>query len=179
MELFPGRLVFMASRRMRLREMNAMMTTGNGRKVRVAMLALCMGAVGVAPMLAQQDTPPAGQEQGPPPGGPRGGGPERQMEMMTKELNLTPDQVTSIKAVEADARKQQMALREDTTTPQDQKREKMMALRTASQAKVRALLTEEQKPKFDAMEARMRERMQNRGGQDGGPGGPPPPPPGV
>ncbi len=175
----------MASRRMRLRGMNAMMTTGKGMKVRVAMLALCMGALGVAPMLAQQDVPPAGQEQGPPPGGrggpggPRGGGPERQMEMMTKELSLTPNQVTSIKAVEADARKQQMALREDTTTPQDQKREKMMALRTASQAKVRALLTDDQKTKYDAMQARMRERMQNRGGQDGGPGGPPPPPPGV
>ncbi len=149
----------MGGGRMRRRERDAMMTTGNGTRVRIAMLALCLGALGVAPVWAQQDAAPAGQEQG------------RQLEMMTKELNLSPDQVTSIKAIEADTRKQGMALREDTTTPREQKREKMMALRMASQAKVRALLTEEQKPRFDGMQARMRERMQNRGGQDGGPGG--------
>lgn len=154
-----------------------MMTTGNGTRVRIAMLALCLGALGVAPVWAQQDAAPAGQEQGPPSRGGRGGMQGRQLEMMTKELNLSPDQVTSIKAIEADTRKQGMALREDTTTPREQKREKMMALRMASQAKVRALLTEEQKTKYDGMQARMRERMQNRGGQDGGPGGPASAPP--
>ena len=74
-----------------------------------------------------------------------------------------------------------MAMRDDTSIPQDQKREKMMAMRQATQAKIRAVLNEDQKVKFDAMEARMRERMANRGGQGGGqgggPDGPPPAPP--
>ncbi len=152
-----------------------MRVIGNGKGMRIAALALCTVMMGAVPMLAQ-DTPPAPPtaQDGPPrgPGGRMGG--ERMVEMMTKELSLTPDQVTSVKAIEADSRQQMMAVREDTSTPQEQKRDKMMAIRVASQAKIRALLTDEQKVKFDKMEARMRER--NRGG-GGGPDGPPPPPP--
>ena len=48
-----------------------------------------------------------------------------------------------MKAVETDSRKQAMALREDTSTPQDQKREKMMAIRVAGDTKVRALLNDD------------------------------------
>ncbi|WP_128914718.1 hypothetical protein [Granulicella sibirica] len=147
--------------------------TRNG--LRIATLALCTLAIGALPTFAQ-DTP-SSQDSGPPHGGPGGRGhmDERRMEMMTKELSLTPDQVTSIKGIEADSRKQSMALREDTSVAQDQKREKMMAIREASQAKVRALLNDDQKTKFDAMEARMRERMRNGRGP-GGPGGDGPPP---
>ena len=149
--------------------------------LRIATLALCTAVAGVVPMLAQDTTAPSQQQQdGPPRGGPGGGrgmGGERQLEMMTKQLNLTPDQVTQIKAIEESSRKESMALREDTSTPQDQKRDKMMAMRTASQAKVRAVLTDEQKTKYDAMQARMRERMQDRGPRGDGPDGPPPPPP--
>ena len=148
--------------------------------LRIATLALCTAVAGAVPMLAQDTSAPPMQQDGPPRGGPggRGGmmGGERQMEMMTKQLNLTPEQVTSIKAIEDDSRKQSMALREDTSTPQEQKRDKMMAIRTASMAKVKALLTDEQKTKYDAMMARMRERGPGGRGP-GGPDGPPPPPP--
>jgi protein CpxP len=150
----------------------------NHRGLRIAALALSTLTVCAAPMLAQDQAPPPQQDGGGPRGGGRGMGGERQLEMMTKELNLTPDQVTSIKAINDDSRKQMMALRDDTTTPDDQKRDKMMAIRTASQAKIRALLTDDQKPKYDAMQARMRDRMRNGGGPGGpggGPGGPPPP----
>ena len=136
--------------------------------LRIATLALCTAVAGAVPMMAQ-DTAPAQDAPMRGPGGPggRGMGGERQMEMMTRQLNLTPDQVTSIKAIEADSRTQSMALREDTSTPQDQKRDKMMAIRTASEAKVKALLTDDQKTKYDAMMAKMRER--GPGGR--GPGG--------
>ncbi len=144
--------------------------------LRIATLALCTAVVGVVPMRAQ-DTPAPMQQDGPPRGGPGGrGGPmggERQLEMMTKQLSLTPEQVTSIKAINEESRKQSMALREDTSTPQEQKRDKMMAIRTASEAKIKAVLTDEQKTKYEAMQAKMRERGQGRGGPDG----PPPPPP--
>jgi protein CpxP len=106
--------------------------------------------------------------------GGRGGGQgrmqERQLEMMTKELNLTPDQVTQVKAINADSEKQMLALRDDTATAPADKREKMMAIRQGSMAKVKALLTDEQKTKLDAMMAKMRERREE--------GGPPPPPQG-
>ena len=97
-----------------------------------------------------------------------------QVEFLTKKLNLTPDQVTQVKAIEDDSRKQMMTLREDTSIAGADKRAKMMDIHKAAQDKVRALLTDDQKTKYDALQAEMRERMENRGG---GPGGPPPPPP--
>ncbi|SFS18835.1 hypothetical protein SAMN05421771_3576 [Granulicella pectinivorans] len=142
--------------------------------VRVAALALCTLSIGAVSLRAQDTPPPPPSgEQGPPPGGPGGRmNPERQLEMMTRALNLAPDQVAQIKTIQADNRKEMMALREDTATPQDQKRDKMMAMRAASEAKIRAVLNDDQKPKYDAMLARQRERgMGGRGGD-----GPPPPP---
>ena len=143
--------------------------------MRVALLALCTAAMGATAMMAQ-DTPPAG----PPPGQGRGpgggmGNPERQLEMMTKQLNLTPDQVTQIKAIQEDGRKQAMAMRDDTAGPD--RRAKMMAMRDAEQAKVKAVLTEDQKPKYETMLARQRERQANGGGYGGGNGNGAPPPP--
>ena len=101
--------------------------------LRIAMLALCAAVAGAAPIMAQDTQAPVQQQDGPPRGGPggpggRGMGGERQLEMMTKQLNLTPDQVTQIKAIEDDSRKQAMAMREDTSTPREQKRDKMMAI---------------------------------------------------
>lgn len=146
--------------------------------MRVALLALCTAAVGGTALMAQ-DAPPAGPPPGQGPGGGRMGGPEQQermLEMMTKQLNLSPDQVTQIKAIQADGRAKQQALRDDTTTAGPDRRAKMMAIRDEEQGKIKAVLTDDQKPKFDAMQARMRERRENGGGP-GGNGGPPPPPP--
>ena len=82
--------------------------------------------------------------------------------MLTRELNLTPDQQTQVKAINDDSRSQMMALRNDTSTPQADKRAKMMDIRKSSDEKIRALLTDEQKTKFDAMQAKMQERMKQR-----------------
>jgi Spy/CpxP family protein refolding chaperone len=100
-----------------------------------------------------------------------------QVEFLTKQLNLTPDQVTQVKAIDDDASKQMKALREDTSIAQDDKRTKMMDIRKSSQDKIRGLLTAEQQTKFDALQAQMRERRGNRGGGDGPPPPQPPPPP--
>jgi protein CpxP len=147
--------------------------------MRAAVLALCTATLSAAPMLVAQDTtaPPPPQQQdnmGPPPGahgGRRGG---NQVEMLTKRLNLTPDQVTQVKAIDADTRSQMKALREDTTTAKADKRSKMMEIRQASQDKIRNVLTDEQKTKFDAMQANMKARRHDR---NGAPGAAPPPPP--
>ncbi|WP_213806225.1 hypothetical protein [Granulicella sp. dw_53] len=146
--------------------------------MRLALLALCT-ATSVAPMMAQDTSaqPPSPQQDGS--GRQMGrGGPgrmqERQLEMMTKQLNLTPDQVTQIKAIDADTEKQMMALRDDTSTAQADKRDKMMAIRKDAQAKIRTTLTDDQKTKWDAMLAKRQERREERGG--GGGDAPPPPP---
>ncbi len=140
--------------------------------LRVALLALCTSALAM-PVLAQDTPPPPPQGQGGP-GGPGRGGPERQLDMMTKQLNLTPDQVTQIKTIQADGRSKMMALREDTSMSQDDKRSKMMSMRQDEQSKVRGVLTDDQKTKYDAM---LKQMQEHRGGGYGGNGGPPPPPP--
>jgi periplasmic protein CpxP/Spy len=147
------------------------MTTFRKAGMRAAMVALCSCTLCAAPMMAQDQAPAS--PQGPPRegGGPRGG--RSQVEMLTKRLNLTTDQQAQVKAIDEDTGKQMMALRNDTSLSQDERRSKMMEIRKGSQDKIRAILTDEQKTKYDAMQAEMRERMKERQQQ----GGAPPPPP--
>jgi periplasmic protein CpxP/Spy len=142
---------------------------------RVAILALGMAALGTLSAMAQDPPAPAPQDQTGPPRGGRGGprGEERQVEFLTKKLSLTPDQVTQVKAIDDDSRKQMMALRDDTSTAGPDKRAKMMEIRKTSSGKIRALLTDDQKTKYDALMEEMKEHRE----RGGGPGGPPPPPP--
>jgi len=145
--------------------------------IRTAALALCTFAMGAIPAMAQDNTappPPSDQQQG------QGGHRDpaqmeaRHLEMMTKQLSLTPDQVTQVKTIDDAQQSQMTALRQDTSTPQQDKRSKMMAIRQDTQAKIRAILTDEQKPKYDAMLAREKERMEHRGGGESGPPSAPP-----
>ncbi len=138
--------------------------------LQAAILALCAAALSALPAMAQEPggLPPAGSRHGGP-GGRRG----NQVDFLTRQLNLTPDQATQVKAIDEDAWKQMKALREDTSTAGADRRTKMMEIRKASQSNIRALLTDDQKTKFDALRTQMRERRENRGN---GWGGPPPPP---
>ena len=138
--------------------------------LRLTILAIGATALSALPAMAQEPSaPPPGQGQwGPRHGGMRG----NQVEFLTKKLNLTPDQVTQVKAIDADSWSQMKALREDTSIAGSDKRTKMMDIHTASQSKIRALLTPDQQTKFDALQAEMRE---HRGNHGGGQGGPPPP----
>jgi protein CpxP len=122
------------------------------------------------PTAQQSDAPPSHHER-----------PNReqmeahQLEHMQKHLNLTADQTTQVKAIFADTDTQMSALRQDTSTPRDQKWAQMKSIHEASQSKIRAVLTDDQKPKFDAMVAHQHERMENHHGGSGGPTPPPPP----
>lgn len=149
--------------------------------LRVATFAVCTTMLTAMPLLAQDNLAPAPPQadqssqpdQAAPPMrgyGHRGG---HQLEMLTKRLNLSPDQVTQIKAINEDTRTQAMAVRGDQSLSQADRRSKMMDIRKTSQDKVRAVLNDDQKAKYDAMLAERKERMkERRDGQN-----PPPPPP--
>ena len=79
---------------------------------------------------------------------------------MTKRLNLSPDQVTQVKAIQADNETQTQAIHSDTSLQGPDRRTKMMDLHKAESGKIRALLNDDQKAKFDAMEARHHEHAQ-------------------
>ena len=129
------------------------MTIFRSSMLRVAVLAIGATALNVLPAMAQDSSAPPPPPQGQ--AGPEHGGPGRgnQVEFLTKKLNLTPDQVTQVKAIDADTMNQMKALREDTSVAGPDKRAKMMDIHKASQDKIRALLTDDQKTKFDALQA--------------------------
>jgi len=148
--------------------------------VRMAALALCTATLSAAPALVAQETstPPAtSQQQGNMPMGHRHARGDRQLQRMTKELNLTPDQVSQIKAIDDDAMSQMKTARQDTTMSQADKRSKMMEIHQASQDKIRDVLNDEQKTKFDAMQAKMKSRRGHNRNDNGSTTTPPPPPP--
>ena len=157
------------------------MTKFTGKNIRrTAALLLCSVSL-VLPALAQTGStdgaPPQGQQQGPPPGGGRrGGGPEQRLERMTKELNLSADQQTKIKAILEDGRTKMMALRNDESVSQDDKRAKMGELMKAENLNIKVVLDDTQKAKFDEMEKREAERMRGGGGGGRPAEGPPPTP---
>lgn len=130
--------------------------------VRAVFLAGCVMSLGSAAMRAQDGPPP------PPPHGhgqmgPRGAEMQRKhLEHMTKELGLSTDQVSQIQAIQDDGRKQMMALRDDTATPGPDRHAKMMAMHESEQSRIKAVLTDAQKTKFDAMAAKMKERREMR-----------------
>ena len=136
--------------------------------LRVAVLAIGATALSALPAMAQEPSAPPPQGQAGPEHGGRGMR-GNQVEFLTKKLNLTPDQVTQVKAIDADTMTQMKALRSDTSLTPDEKKPKMMDIHKASQGKIRALLNPDQQTKFDAMQTEMRGRMRNRGQ-----GGPPP-----
>jgi Spy/CpxP family protein refolding chaperone len=123
---------------------------------RIGVVALCTAALSTVPMMAQ------------------GGGGRMQMTSDQRVANLdkavgplTDDQKTKIKAIyDADQKKM-----EDLRASQDpDMRTKMMAMRTDENTQIKALLTDDQKTKFDAMPQRG-----GRGGGGGGGGAAPPP----
>jgi hypothetical protein len=123
--------------------------------MRAGAVAMCSAALCTVPMMAQ--------------GG--GGGGRMQMTSdqrvanLDKAVTLTDDQKIKTKAIyEADIKK--MA---DLRASQDpDMRNKMMAMRADENTQIKALLTDDQKPKFDAYLASMPQ------GRGGGQGGPPP-----
>ncbi len=141
--------------------------------MRGAGILLCGAVLAIVQSMAQQCAPPAaaqGDAQGPASGGRGGMNSERRLEMMQRQLNLTPDQTTAIKAIFDDERAKMEAERASgaSLSPED-RRAKMMAMREEENTKIEAVLTPDQKTKYEAMQARMRERMQNRQGGDGAP----------
>lgn len=81
----------------------------------------------------------------------------KRLEHLTKELNLTPDQVTQIQAIQDDGRKQMMTLHDSSPTAGEDRHAKMMAIHEAEEGKMKSVLTDVQKTKFDAMMGRRHE----------------------
>jgi periplasmic protein CpxP/Spy len=86
--------------------------------------------------------------------------PQRQVNMLSKRLNLTDDQKNQILPILTDRRQQMKSIHEDTSLSQQDRRAKMRSLWEDSDSKVKAVLNDDQKQKYDQMQQQRRERMQ-------------------
>ena len=86
-------------------------------------------------------------------------------------MNLTADQQAKVKKITDESKVKFKAIQDDKSLPDDKKRAKFMEAMKANRAKIEAVLTPEQKKKFEAKMAEMRKNRMNNGGP-GGPGGP-------
>lgn len=127
--------------------------------------------------LAQDAPPPQGDtmQQG---GGHHGMSADDQLAHMTKRYNLTADQQSQIKPILEEQQQAMMQMHSDTSMSRQDKMAKMQSMHEDSKAKIEAVLTADQKQKFEADQAKMQQRRQERmgGGNMGGGADNPPPP---
>jgi protein CpxP len=113
-------------------------------------------------------------------GGGRHGGhgmdPDKMLDHMTKRYNLTSDQQNQIRPILQDQQQQMQSLRGDTSISREDKMAKVRSMHQASQQKIEAVLTDDQRKKFDADQNKMEERRAEHQHGDG-PGGDAPPAP--
>ena len=131
------------------------------KTLRYAVLILALAVP--AALLAQMGGPGGG------PGGPGGPGGHRHMpsvdeqtSQLATDLNLTDDQKAQVKAILQDQRDQMKKLMEDSSGSRQDNWSKMREIHEKSSAKIRDLLTDEQKTKFDKIQAERRQHMQDR-----------------
>jgi protein CpxP len=103
--------------------------------------------------------------------------PAMRTQELTKKLKLTADQQTKIQAILETERSQMESLRQDTSSSQQDRHAKMMDIHQTSDGQIRTLLDSTQQKKWDAMQAKREQRMEDhRGGPPNG-GDPQAPPP--
>jgi protein CpxP len=84
---------------------------------------------------------------------------------LTTKLKLTADQQAKIKKILDENHEQMRATMNDQSLSKEDKRAKMKSMHESIQAKVRDVLTDDQKPKFDAMMKDMENNMHGKNGQ--------------
>lgn len=88
--------------------------------------------------------------------------PERQLEMLTESLTLTPEQSAKIKPIMERDREKMRELREDKSLSQEDRRAKLGELARTRTEEIRAVLTPEQQEKYKALMEKRREAMEKR-----------------
>ncbi len=138
------------------------------------------GALAIAaPFAAAQDTPPADQQSQPSQehGGWHRGhmDPAQRTKELAKHLNLTADQQTKVQDALQSQQSQMQSLRQDSSLSQQDRRAKMMDIHKNTDSQIRALLDSNQQKKWDEMQAKREQRMENHHHGDGSNQQAPPP----
>jgi periplasmic protein CpxP/Spy len=139
--------------------------------MRNKILTIALGgllAISATSAVFAQDT---SQPQQPPPGqGQWGGGhgrgmdPDRQLEHLTKALSLTADQQGQIKPILVDRQQKMQALFQNQSLSREDRHSQMQAIHQDTDSRINAVLNDEQKQKYQAMQEHMREHGPGQGG---------------
>ena len=129
--------------------------------------ALCLGLASGSALLAQDSSTSPAQDQsaqGPMQHGGMHGpmSPDKELAHMTKQLSLTSDQQSQIKPILEDRQSQMMQMHQDSSMSREDKMTKMKSLDDSSNSKVEAVLTDQQKPKYEKMIANRQQHMEQR-----------------
>ena len=135
------------------------------KTLRYAMLMLAL-ALFAPPILLAQGGPPPGETSA---AGRHMPSVEEQLENMSHRLSLTEAQKPQVKTILQDQRDQMKQVMDNSSGSTDENRAKMREIHEKSAARIRAVLTAEQKAKFD----KMQEHREHPG--EGHEGAPPPP----
>jgi periplasmic protein CpxP/Spy len=122
---------------------------------------LSAGAVLASAQAAATDQS-SNQAQGTQGRGRRGMNPDRQVQALTKKLNLTADQAAKITPILQDRAQQMQALRADTTVAPADRRAKSQGIMNDSNTKIEAVLNDQQKQQYQQMLAARQERRGSR-----------------
>ena len=116
--------------------------------------------------------PPSSQDNGGRHHGPPD--PAERTKELTKHLKLSSDQQTKVKDALESEHSQMESLHQDTSLSQQDRHAKMMEIRNSTDTQIRGLLDSTQQKKWDEMQAKHEQWMQNRhGGPPSGQQGPP------
>jgi hypothetical protein len=94
--------------------------------------------------------------------------PQAQLKRMTKQLNLTADQQQQILPILQDRDKQMSDLRQNSSVSPQDRHSQMRSIGDTTNQKIEAILNDTQKQQYEAMQAKQRQRMQERRQQNSG-----------
>jgi hypothetical protein len=94
--------------------------------------------------------------------------PNRQLEHLTKTLNLTADQQTQIKPILTDRQQKMQALFQDQSLTREDRHSKAEAIQQDTKTRLEAALNDQQKQQFEEMQAKMQTRR-HQGGENQAP----------
>ncbi|MDI3253604.1 MAG: hypothetical protein QJR10_02295 [Bacillota bacterium] len=117
---------------------------------------------GMTAAFAQDAASQQAPTEAPPMHGPRHqmGNPDAQLAHLTKALGLTSDQQTQIKPLLESQQQQIQQVRQDSTLSRQDKMSKVQSIHEDTKGKIEAVLNDQQKQKYEAMQQRMQQRRQ-------------------
>ena len=93
---------------------------------------------------------------------------DTQLQRLSSKLKLTDEQKPQVKSILEDQRDQMQKEMQEPSSGRGEKRNKMRDIHENASSKIRALLTDDQKTKYDKLEAKRQERMQKHWNKRGG-----------